>query len=307
MKLEEINCPICASKDFDLLLKAKDYRLRFFEDIFNIVKCRNCEFIFLNPRPSQDEFLNFYPTDFHKNDTSLLYKIIEPCFTISLKNTIRTLKRYKKQGKILDIGCGNGSFILAMQKHGYDVWGVELNPEAQKYTPLNFKGRIFFQELKECKFPEKSFDIITMFQSLEHVADLGTLFTEIRRIIKDKGIFYICVPNADFFESRLFGSYYYNLEVPRHFYFFTCKTLGNLLTRNGFNAFRVVRDNIFESVLTPASFYHGLWNFLSDKNILRNRILKYLSFLPLVIVRLFLRLFFIFDSQNLKIIFQRSC
>lgn len=306
MKLEEINCPVCKSKNFGLLFKAKDYRLKLTKDIFNIVKCRNCEFIFLNPRPSQDEFINFYPTDFHKNDTSLLYKIIEPCFTLSLKNTIRTLKRYKKQGKILDIGCGNGSFILAMQKHGYDVWGVELNPEAQKYTLLNLKGRIFFQELKECKFPEKSFDIITMFQSLEHVADLGTLFAEIRRIIKDKGIFYICVPNADFFESRFFGHYYYNLEVPRHFYFFSQKILSKLLSKNGFEVVRVVRDNIFESVLTPTSFYHGLWNFLSDKNILRNRMLKYLSFLPLVIIRLFLRPFFIFDSQNVKIIFQRG-
>lgn len=307
MKLEEINCPVCKSKTFGLLFKAKDYRLKLTKDIFNIVKCRDCEFIFLNPRPSQDEFLNFYPTDFHKNDTSLLYKIIEPCFTLSLKNTIRTLKRYKKQGKILDIGCGNGSFILAMQKHGYDAWGVELNSEAQKYTPLNLKGRIFFQELKECKFPEKSFDIITMFQSLEHVADLGTLFAEIRRIIKDKGIFYICVPNADFFESRLFGPYYYNLEVPRHFYFFNQETLSKLLSKNGFEVVRMVRDNIFESVLTPISFYHGLWNFLSDKNILRSRILKSLSFLPLVVLRLFLRLFIIFDSQNLKIIFRRSC
>lgn len=307
MKLEEINCPVCKSKTFGLLFKTKDYRLKLTKDIFNIVKCRNCEFIFLNPRPSQDKFLNFYPTDFHKNDRSLLYKIIEPCFTLSLKNTIRTLKKYKEQGKLLDIGCGNGSFILAMQKQGHDVWGVELNPEAQKYIPLSLKGRIFFKELQECGFPDKTFDIITMFHSLEHVADLGSLFKEVRRIIKEKGIFYICVPNTDFFESRFFGSYYYNLEVPRHFYFFNQKTLSKLLLKNGFGVMRVVRDNIFESVLTPASFYHGLWNFLSDKNILENRALKYLSFLPLVIVRLFLRLFFIFDSQNLKIIFRRSC
>lgn len=305
MKLEEINCPVCASRNFDLFYEAKDYRLRFSEEIFNIVKCRNCEFIFLNPRPYQDQFFNFYPKDFHKNDTTLLYKILEPCFTLSLENTIRTLKRYKNEGKLLDIGCGNGSFILAMQKQDYDVWGVELNREAQKYMPPNLKRRIFFKELQECRFPDKTFDIITMFHSLEHIVDLGGLFEEVGRIIKEKGIFYICVPNTDFFESRFFGPYYYNLEVPRHLYFFTRQTLCNTLIKNGFIIVRVLKDNIFELVLTPSSFYHGLWNFLSDKNILKNRMLKYLSFLPLVIIRLFLRLFFIFDSQNLTIIFQK--
>ena len=306
MQLEEIDCPVCAVGDYELLFKAKDYRLRLAKETFNIVECRKCGFIFLNPRPLREALLNFYPVDFHKNDSSFLYKAIEPCFALAQKNSIRILKKYQKQGRLLDVGCGNGNFIHAMQNNGFDVSGVELNLEAQKYVPLDLKGRIFFKELRECKFADKSFEIITMFHSLEHVADIRNLLEEVRRIIKDKGIFFICVPNADFFESRIFGPYYYNLEVPRHLYFFNQKTLCKLLATNGFVPIKVIKEDFSEWVLTPASFYHGLWNLFSDKYIFKSRILKLLSFIPLVLVKILLRIIFIFDSQNVKIVFQKS-
>lgn len=307
MQLEKINCPVCDDTDYSLFLKAKDFRLKTSGYIFNIVKCNKCDFIFLNPRPFKNEINHFYTLDFHKKDRTLLYKVIEPCFKIAQKSTIRLIKKYKNHGKMLDIGCGNGSFMLAMHNNGYDVWGIEPNHNARQFTDIRLDGRIIYKELQESMFYPKAFDIITMFHSLEHAYNLKRLFEKINLIIKDDGILYICIPNTDFFEARLFGSYYYNLEVPRHLYFFTKKSLSEILQKNEFKVKPLLNKSIFELILTPASLYYGIRNFLIDKNIIKNdndivKFLTYFTYIPFIIVRLFLCIFYIFERQNLEVI-----
>jgi 2-polyprenyl-3-methyl-5-hydroxy-6-metoxy-1,4-benzoquinol methylase len=307
MLLEHIACPACGGKNHKLVFKSKDFRLKTSADIFSVVKCLDCGFLFLNPRPLRSEVIHAYTLDFHKSDETILYKFIKPCFSISEESNIRALKEYKESGRLLDVGCGNGSFILAMQEKGYDVWGVELNLEAKKFTSQGLEGRISYQEIEECRFPPNSFDIITMFQSLEHIYDLSTTLKEIRRILKDDGIVFICVPNADFFEFRLFGPYNYNLEVPRHLYFFTKKSLSALLLKNGFRPDRFLRNSIFEIVLTPAAFYYSAVYFLNNDLKLRiNALFNYLFFIPAVFFRLVIRFLLPFEEQNIKLICKKD-
>lgn len=306
MELENIVCPLCSHNENGVLFKSGDFRFNSGDRNFTVVKCKECGFMFLNPRPARNEIAGFYPPDFNKIDRSFSYKLLEPCFRLAQESTIKSFKKYKRSGKSLDIGCGNGEFILAMQRHGFDACGVEANPEAKKFADRRIEGCILYKDIKECAFPQKSFDVITCFQSLEHIHDLGGLFTEIGRVLKDGGLLYICVPDSDFFEARLFGPYYYNLEVPRHLYFFTKNTLQALLSRHGFKAVRLFRESLCEMVSTPASFYHGIWNFLSDRGIRFNKAIKSLTYVPLVIIRLIVRLIFLFQGQNLKVLFIKA-
>lgn len=301
MVQEEINCPVCGSSSYRLLFKSRDFRFCISEERFNIVRCNECGFIILNPRPQEDALTAFYPSDFNKRPGSLFYKAIEPAFKIAQQLTINLISKYKPEGKALDIGCGNGDFLLAMQKKGFDVYGVEPNKDAKEFCPAPLGGRIFYNSLKESNFQPKTFDVITCFQSLEHVYNLKATLLEMNRIIKDNGILYICVPNSEFLEARLFGPYYYNLEAPRHLYFFSKKTLGRLLSAHGFRVERFMRDSLFEFVSTPASFYHSLLYWMRDKNLLVSNTVKLLLFVPLVLIRFMLRILFIFETQNLKV------
>jgi len=303
IKLEEINCPICGTHDYKIVFKSKDFRLKTTANIFNVVHCNRCDLLFLNPHPIKKELPTFYPADFNKKGDTFLYKFLKPLFSITQNSTISFLKKYKKNGKILDIGCGNGHFLLRMQKEGFDVWGIELNQNAEKFISSCLKGRILYKEIKECNFASQTFDIITLFQTLEHIFDLDVLFCEIKRILKDNGIIYIVVPDTDFYESKVFGPYYYNLEVPRHLYFFNKKSMSNLLVKNGFVITKFVHNHICDTIAsTPASFYYGLWNFFTDKEIISSPIVKFCTFLPLIIIRFILRIFFIFENQNLKLL-----
>ncbi|TRZ96079.1 class I SAM-dependent methyltransferase [bacterium] len=304
---EEINCPICGSSKHSVFLKSKDFRFGISNDTFQVVKCHGCGFLFLNPRPIKSSIGSFYPADFNQRDRSFLYKIIEPYFKITQKSTINLLQKYKNSGKVLDIGCGNGDFVFAMLKTGYDAWGVEPNPGSERLASKQLKGRILYKDLQECNFAIRTFDIITLFQSLEHIHDLNELFREIGRIAKDDAILYICVPNTDFFEFRIFGPYAYNLEVPRHLYFFTPETLSKLLEKNRCNAIRFIRNSLFESVCTPASFYHSIVNFFNHRGIIVNNLFKVLIFIPAVFLRFIIRILFFFDDQNLKVMCARKC
>jgi SAM-dependent methyltransferase len=254
----------------------------------------------LNPRPSQNESTLFYPKLFYQVKDKLVYKIFGVFYRGIQVFSNRIIVRQKKRGRLLDIGCGRGDYLLAMQRKGYDVYGVDISEHIKNFIPDDLKKRVYNKNVEECHFPEEFFDIVTMFQSLEHVSNLNETLGEIRKIIKDDGILYISVPNNNFFEFLLFGPYYYNLEAPRHLYFFTKMTLTRLLTKYEFGGVRFIRNNLFETVSTPASFYHGLINFLDAKNVRLNGFFKAMIFVPLVLFRFILRSLLFFEEQNLK-------
>lgn len=304
MSLENTTCPICGCNYYATILEAKDFRFRTTEDNFKIAVCKQCGFRFLNPRPKESEIAKYYPPGFNKKSGSPFDKIINDLFNFAQQNAINSIfKKYKKSGKMLDLGCGNGTFLLAMQKNGYEVWGTELNPCAREYVPDLLKERILYKDLVSCNFAEKSFDIITMFQSLEHMFNLKEILENVHKILKDNGILYICVPNMDFFESRLFGKYYYNLEVPRHLYFFTKESLDNLMLNNGFKRVKMLPKSLFELILTPLSFYHSIRYSLSEKFTPFHKVLEPLILLPLFVTRFFLLLVFITERQDLEAIY----
>lgn len=306
MKFERIDCPVCDGSDNTLILKAKDYRFGLTGDIFNIVKCNVCDFTFLNPRPHEAVIQKYYPQGFNRQDRSFSYLILKPFFTLAQRNTLRLLKKYKQGGKILDIGCGNGEFIQYLYLNGYGVYGIEQNSGAKEYACRLIKDKILYKDIQQCNFEPESFDIVTMLQSLEHIYDLNNLFKEVHRILKRDGILYICAPDINFYEYFLFGKYAYNLEVPRHLYFFNRKTVSKMLLKYGFIVKTITGDSLWDFVSTPASFYHSMMYFMNEKEIKLNSLLRKLFFLLLVTLRCVFRSLIRFQSQNFKIISTRK-
>jgi 2-polyprenyl-3-methyl-5-hydroxy-6-metoxy-1,4-benzoquinol methylase len=301
MELEKINCPLCGSKEQKLLFKSKDFRLKAQQERFGVVRCQKCLFIFLNPRPRQVDIAGFYPSAFYKEKDLAYNKAFDVFLRMNQNSVIGFLQDRKPSGRLLDIGAGTGLFLERMESRGYDVYGVEISENAKDHFSTSLKPKIYDRNLEECGFKESSFDIITMFQSLEHVHNFDGLLKEARRILKPDGIMYLTVPNADFCEYRIFGPYAYTLEVPRHLYFFTKQSLRNLLLKNGFIVDRFRRNIMSEFFLAPASVYHGIWNFLTDKYRLTGRALKSISFAPLLMLGALLHMACISEGHVLEV------
>lgn len=139
-------------------------------------------------------------------------------------------------GRLLDVGCGNGSFLDKMRQLGWEVAGVEPDGEAVAIARERLGLEIFKGALDEARFPDESFDAITMNHVIEHVPDPIGLLKECYRIMKLNGRLTIIIPNITSFGHNKFGEHWRGLEVPRHLTLFSPAALQTCAESAGFTA-----------------------------------------------------------------------
>lgn len=255
--MESINCAVCNKNNFKILFKSRDYRYHLRGGEFTLVKCRSCGLVYLNPRPSKQEISKFYPQEYYDLKFSLLEKLTTQLF---LKIDTANLKKYKKGGLILDLGCGPGDFLLEMKKCGFETIGVDVSKRACDIAQK--RGiKVFNGELENCHFSDETFDIITLWHVFEHLHDPSSTLKEIHRIMKKDGILLIEVPNIESFSFKLFKRYCFHLDIPRHLYHWSPETIEKILHQN---KIRIFKKDYF-SLAFPLSLFHSFHNFLSNQ------------------------------------------
>jgi len=231
--MENVNCNICGSDEVELVLKTKDYRYKLGSEEFNLVKCQDCSLIFINPRPTKNEIVKFYPLNLYYPKGTSAVNLLNNFF---LKKMVNTVKKYKKNGRLLDIGCGSGDFISKMKNDKFLLYGIDISIEACNIAKNKVENyaEIVNSELKYCSFPEKYFDVITLWHVLEHVRNPKEILIEVKRILKDGGILIIGLPNINSMAFKIFKKYWIDLDIPRHYYHFSFSSISNLLRVTGF-------------------------------------------------------------------------
>ena len=138
-----------------------------------------------------------------------------------------------KHGKLLDIGCGQGDFLLSMQDLGWGVCGVEIDKVALNIAKEK-KLNVYHYNSRSFEFPSDSFDLITLNNVFEHMNNLEEVFTEIYRILKKGGRLFIITPNKNSMSHRIFKEHWRGLEPPRHLQIMTSESLSKFLFERGF-------------------------------------------------------------------------
>ncbi|GGF28129.1 class I SAM-dependent methyltransferase [Echinicola rosea] len=201
------------------------------DESFSICKCSSCDFLFTNPRPTQENIGLYYEskdyishTDKSNNLVNLIYKQVRK---ITLQQKVNWITKYsEKKGRLLDYGCGTGHFLHHASTKGWDGIGYEPNEEATKIAREKFDLQLY-PKLKGLE-KEKKFDAITLFHVLEHVHDLrGTVEFLLKRL-KKRGTLFLAVPNNASYDAALFKEHWAALDVPRHLYHFTRPTMQKL-------------------------------------------------------------------------------
>jgi SAM-dependent methyltransferase len=131
-------------------------------------------------------------------------------------------------GRLLDVGSGDGAFMAAASRHGWEVVGVEIGPAAAASTA----GPVV-AELSALPCHVR-FEAITLWHSLEHFANPRAVVRQLRHHLADDGILVVAVPDAGGVQAALFGRSWFHLDVPRHLHHFTRLSLETLLTSEGF-------------------------------------------------------------------------
>ena len=135
-------------------------------------------------------------------------------------------------GHLLDVGCGDGTFLLAARAAGWSVAGTEMNTAPARQAGLDVYAAI--SDVRSLA----PFDSITLWHTFEHLTDPRATLGEIRGLLSPNGVVIIAVPNAGGLQARTFGAKWFHLDVPRHLYHFTRSSLANLLRSEGFIPFR---------------------------------------------------------------------
>ena len=136
-------------------------------------------------------------------------------------------------GRLLEVGCGSGLMLKAMQDKGWDVAGVDPDPIAIKNAKS--KGLIVYQGiLADQKFSDDSFDAIALSHVIEHVSDPLSLLRECERILKPGGHLVVITPNSKSLCHQLYKSNWLSLDPPRHLYIFNLETLRQLSRKADF-------------------------------------------------------------------------
>lgn len=160
---------------------------------------------------------------------------------------------YVPNGKLLDVGCGDGLYIDYMRRLGWEVEGVEIDERAAGLS----RQRGFIVHcgtLIEQKFEDNRFDAIVLSHVLEHVHDPVGLLRECHRILKTTGLIRIFIPNVDSLGHRRFKSNWIGLDPPRHLHLFTASGLRELARRAGFLA-TIQTNSVFSQFNWSASSF----------------------------------------------------
>lgn len=258
-------CLMCFSSKLNFSFP---YYSNFDKRTFDVFICHDCGSLVSLPVYTKEELLKLYPEDylFKKirggNFLLKMYNRLEWLFIykFTITKKIKLLNKFKKDEKmkLLDIGCGSGLFLMEAKKKGFDIDGVDFSKDALEAKKI-FNDNIFIGDFLEIDFPEKSYDIITLFYVFEHLQSPQEIFKKINKILREDGIVIFSTPIIDSFGARVFKKKWVAInEIPRHTLIPSYKSIIKFLSNTGFNIIQIEKvpfvDRIFEVSLSLFPF-----------------------------------------------------
>jgi 2-polyprenyl-3-methyl-5-hydroxy-6-metoxy-1,4-benzoquinol methylase len=240
--METVACNLCGSVRQERLWEGQDWAYGH-AGTFTVVRCVECGLIFLNPRPTPDEISSYYPRDYEpyrRTARALRSPLRDLIHRLKLRPRVRVVTHWMDSGRLLDVGCGSGGFLREMHRlGGWQVQGIEIDPEMVRFAQAELGMDVLENTLEEAGFPDHAFDIITMWDVLEHMHDPLAVLREVRRILRPGGLVICSTPNVASLDAKIFGRYWIGFDVPRHLYTFSPSTLAALLRKAALDVERV--------------------------------------------------------------------
>jgi SAM-dependent methyltransferase len=240
---EETDCPLCGRDDDTVLAEGADPIPEHGPGLrFAVVRCRHCELTYTNPRPTEKSLAQFYP-HFYPPHTLPKATASAPARPPSRFRAWvfgrpcperRGLLPWPRPGRLLDFGCGGGSFLGEMAARGWTATGLDVSPEVVRTVRQQLGLDALAGSLPHPDLFPGSFDVITMWQSLEHVHRPLEVLRSAYDLLVPGGKLVVAVPNFNSLGSEWFGENWFGLDLPRHLTHFTPRTLTEMLETGGF-------------------------------------------------------------------------
>jgi SAM-dependent methyltransferase len=223
-----VACPVCKEATTQIYLDQEDLALdvstigssRQHISAGRILRCRSCRFGFRQMRSSPEQLRELYcqmdPT---------VYQSELRGRSRTAKSHLQIVRHHLGSGRLLDVGCASGLFLLQASRAGWKVTGIEPNEalceDARKN--LNAAGEVQRTTL-EMACLQSGFDAITVWDVLEHVPDPQAFMQICRSLLRAGGYLFLNVPDLDSWPARILGPRW-PLLLPEHLNYFNRESL----------------------------------------------------------------------------------
>lgn len=223
---EQVHCNLCKNSDSNNLFSLESIKY---------VQCNNCGLVYANPLPVDKELEEFYSNIYHECREP---EINRARFTRYMLRRLRLIEKLKSKGRILDIGCGAGYFLLLARQSGWEGFGLDVSKWASDYARNSYGLEVTTGTLKTAHLPQDWFDVVLLNHVLEHFPDPSAELNRVYRILKQSGIVVVDLPNFASLTSRVYRERWSLLMPNEHLYQFTPQTLCRLLEKAGFKVIK---------------------------------------------------------------------
>lgn len=221
------DCDLCGAKQPSLL---------FAKDGYSIVQCQACTLVYVGEDPGAIDFASLYGEDYYQGSCDRAFANYlgeEAARRASARRRVWALRLLKwRRGRLLDVGCAAGFFLVEASRF-HEVQGVELSEFSSRYAREHFGLDVFTGTLAAAALPAQRFDLITLWDVIEHVAGPHELLRECARLLGPDGRIVLTTGDIGSAYARRHGPAWHLMAPPWHLYYFSRATMAALAERAG--------------------------------------------------------------------------
>jgi SAM-dependent methyltransferase len=243
---ETIPCPLCGSGEFEVKCASRYTSALTIEDLKQmfrassddllldqVVECRSCALVYVNPRLRAEIVVSGYAEAEDPLFTAQNAARIQ-AFRRTLRQVVGRVRLETKNKRLLDIGCAGGAFLVAAREFGFDVVGVEPSRWMAAFGREQYSLDIREGILQPGMFPPHSFDLVSLWDVIEHLPTPHETLALARALLKPDGLLIVNYPDIASLAARILGRRWpFWLNV--HLMYYTPKTMTRQLQRAGFS------------------------------------------------------------------------
>lgn len=224
--LERPDCPLCGPD--------VPQRRRYCFAPFAAVECDSCGLRFLSPRLTEPRILQLYQDAAYYDSTVAgrgydEYLAVRENWLRTFEARLRAIERHKPAGRALDVGCGPGFFLEAAARRGYETWGLDPSAYAVDLARRTHGDRVREGVLETAPFPPGHFDLVTAFDTFEHVYRPLRFLEAAHALLAPGGVLAITTPDSTSLLARVSGRRWVSFKIPEHVYYWSPQTIRRAL------------------------------------------------------------------------------